>query len=118
MEITNILKLLAQHPEGSFLEYGLFNGKAFGTCQVTGTSPAWEMHPDTDEFFYIIEGTFEITLLEEDGPKQYVAHEGSSFIVPRGIWHIPGAPSGAKFIHFTPGISLHSESKDPREDHR
>ncbi|MEQ8691670.1 MAG: cupin domain-containing protein [Pseudomonadales bacterium] len=116
METTNVLELLAANPEGSFLEFGVFNGKPFGTCDVTGVSPGWEMHPDTDEFFYVIEGTVEITLLEDSGPEHYVAAAGTSFVVPQGIWHKPGAPSGAKFIHFTPGQSLYSESDDPRDD--
>ena len=114
MEITDILQLLREHPEGSFLQFGSFNGSAFGTCDVTGVSPGWEMHPDTDEFFYVIEGTVEITLLEPEETKHYVAPAGSSFVVPQGIWHKPGAPNGAKFLHFTPGESLYSESDDPR----
>ncbi len=115
MEITNVLKLLADNPEGSFLEFSAFNDKSFGTCSVTGVSPGWEMHPDTDEFFYVIEGTVEITLLRDE-PEHYVAPPGSSFVVPKGIWHKPGAPLGAKFMYFTPGQSLYSESDDPRND--
>ena len=116
METTNVLELLDANPEGSFLEFGPFNGKPFGTCNVTGVSPGWEMHPDTDEFFYVIEGAVEITLLEDNGSNHYVAKAGTSFVVPQGIWHRPGAPEGAKFIHFTPGQSLYSESDDPRND--
>lgn len=115
MDITDVQKLLKDNPEGSFLEFSAFNDKSFGTCHVTGVSPGWEMHPDTDEFFYVIEGTVEMTLLE-DQPKHYTAPAGSSFVVPRGIWHKPGAPEGAKFIYFTPGQSLYSESEDPRDD--
>ncbi len=113
MDITDVHNLIAEHPEGSFLEFSPFNGNSFGTCSVTGVSPGWEMHPDTDEFFYVLEGTVEITLLE-DAPKLYTAAAGNSFVVPRGIWHKPGAPTGAKFIYFTPGQSLYSESDDPR----
>ena len=116
METTDILALLKSNPEGSFLEFGSFNGRSFGTCSVAGVSPGWEMHPDTDEFFYIIEGTVEITLLEQDEPSHYIAPAGTSFIVPQGIWHKPGAPDGAKFVYFTPGKSLYSEKEDPRVD--
>ena len=72
------------------------------------------MHPDTDEFFYVIEGTVEITLLEGEDPERYVMAAGNSFVVPKGVWHKPGAPGGAKFIYFTPGESLYSEADDPR----
>ena len=116
MEITDVLKLLGSNPEGSFLEFSKFNEQNFGTCNVTGVSPGWEMHPDTDEFFFVLEGTVEITLLESNGAKHYVAPSGSSFVIPQGIWHKPGAPEGAKFIYFTPGQSLYSEREDPRID--
>lgn len=115
MEITNILKLLNANPEGTFLEICPFNGHNFGTVDVTGVAPGWEMHPDTDEFFYVIDGTVEMVLLEGDGaPQHYVAPAGTSFVVPQGVWHKPGAPTGAKFIYFTPGESLESMSEDPR----
>ncbi|MEM6928413.1 MAG: cupin domain-containing protein [Myxococcota bacterium] len=114
METTDVRKLLADHDEGSFLDFGVFNGKCFGTCHFTGVAPGWEMHPDTDEFFYVIEGTVEITLLEGEQAVHHVAPEGTSFVVPRGVWHRPGAPDGAKFIFFTPGESRYSESEDPR----
>lgn len=92
MENTNISKLFKENPEGSFLEFSQFNGKSFGTCSVTGVSPGWEMHPDTDEFFYIIEGTVGITLLQADEAQHYAVSAGSRFVVPRGIWHKSGAP--------------------------
>jgi len=114
METVNILSLLEENSEGSFLEFASFNGKSFGTCDITGRNPGWEMHPDTDEFFYIIEGEVEITLLEKDGPVHYVAPAGTSFVVPKGVWHKPEAPNSAKFIFYTPGESLQSDAKDPR----
>ena len=116
MEVTNIPRLLSDNPEGSFLEFSHFNQRTFGTCNFTGVAPGWEMHPDTDEFFYVISGCVEITLLKDSGPEHYVAPAGCSFVVPRSIWHKPGAPNGAKFIYFTPGQSLFSESDDPRLD--
>lgn len=116
MEVTDVLKLLSDHPAGSFLELSPFNERTFGSCDFTGVHPGWEMHPDTDEFFYVLSGRLEIALLEDGGPAHYVAPAGSSFVVPRGVWHKPGAPEGAKFLFFTPGRSLYSQSEDPRLD--
>lgn len=115
MEVIDIFSLLADNPEGSFINFAPFNGHNFGTCNITGTSPVWEMHPDTDEFFYILEGEAEITLLDDRGPNHHTAPAGSSFVVPKGIWHKPAAPNGAKFVYFTPGTSLHSDLDDPRK---
>ena len=117
MDVADVLGLLAENPKGSFLQVSSFNDHGFGACEVTGVSPGWEMHPDTDEFFFVIEGIVEITLLEAE-PRHYIAHAGSSFVVPRGIWHRPGAPDGAKFIFYTPGQSLYSELADPRDSER
>lgn len=114
MEVTPVLSELAAHPAGSFLEIAQFNGNSVGACDITGTSPVWEMHPDTDELFYIIEGSFEATLLTGEEPKHVVVPAGSMFVVPRGIWHKPAAPNGAKFIYLTPGQTLHSDAADPR----
>lgn len=115
MDIRNVFTELASNPEGSFLDVVPFNGSNVGACSITGISPVWEMHPDTDEFFYILDGEFEITLLRGETPEHFVASSGSTFVVPKGIWHKPAAPSGAKFMYLTPGTTLHSEAEDPRE---
>ena len=116
MEIKSIDNALSEHPDGTFLDIAAFNGNSFGACAITGISPVWEMHPDTDEFFHILEGEFVIVLLEDQGPVEYRAAAGSVFVVPRGIWHKPGAPNGARFMYYTPGQSLHSDAEDPRAD--
>ena len=114
MEVKNVAAELAAHPEGSFLNVVPFNGSHIGACSITGVSPVWEMHPDTDEWFYILEGEFEMTLLTGEIPEQIVAVAGSTFVVPKGIWHKPGAPKEAKFMYLTPGQTLHSDQDDPR----
>ena len=116
MHVTDIPKLLSDHPPGSFLEFCPVDDRTFGACDFTGVAPGWEMHPDTDEFFYVISGCMEVTLLEDSGPRRYVARAGSAFVVPRGVWHKPGARDGARFIYFTPGRSLYSACDDPRLD--
>ena len=115
MNTVDVLKFLSEHPDGSFLKLADFNGQSFGTCSITGVSPGWEMHPDTDEFFYVIEGSLEMTLLR-DQQESCSANSGSVMVVPKGVWHKPGAPDGAKFLYYTPGQSLYSEKEDPRVD--
>jgi mannose-6-phosphate isomerase-like protein (cupin superfamily) len=116
MEIKNVVDELAKHPEFTFLDVIPFNQHKVGALSVTGVAPGWEMHPDTDELFYIIDGEAEFVLYEASGPKSCVASAGNIFAVPKGIWHKPGAPKGAKFFYLTPGKSLSSEMDDPRED--
>lgn len=114
MEIINIMQELSKHPTETFLNLVNFNDSHIGACDITGVSPVWEMHPDTDEFFYILQGQFEITLLDGEVPSKHIVNPGSCFVVPTGIWHKPAAPNGCKFIYFTPGESLHSDADDPR----
>ena len=116
MNVVNVIAELTGKPEGNFLDLAKFNGATVGAVDISGESPVWEMHPDTDEFFYIVEGEFEITLLFDDGAERRVAPQGSLFVVPQGIWHKPAAPEGARFIYITPGTSLHSDAEDPRGD--
>ena len=115
MEITDLKQLLDANANGEFLDVARFNDHQFGTCRITGTSPYWEMHPDTDEFFYVLEGTLELTLLLDSGTELKTVPAGSVAVVPQGIWHRPGAPGGAAFLYLTPGQSLHSEKDDPRD---
>lgn len=110
----NVIQTLASEPMGSFIDLLEFNGSSVGACDITGESPVWEMHPDTDELFYVVEGEFEITLLETHESVHHVIEAGNIFVVPQGIWHKPAAPKGAKFIFHTPGTSLHSDREDPR----
>ena len=114
LQKSDILALLAANAPGSFLDAVPFNGHNIGACDITGVSPVWEMHPDTDELFFILEGEFEMTVLTEDDEEHHVLPAGQCFVVRKGCWHKPGAPTGAKFIYFTPGVSLHSEADDPR----
>ncbi len=116
MDVKNVTDELAKHPEFTFLDILPFNGHQIGALSVTGVAPGWEMHPDTDELFYIMEGEAEIVLYEEAGPVTYTAGPGEMFVVPKGIWHKPGAPKGAKFFYLTPGLSLSSDLDDPRND--
>ncbi|WP_192507509.1 cupin domain-containing protein [Pseudoalteromonas aurantia] len=109
MKIVNVLEVLSSKNEGVFIPMLPFNASSFSTCDITGESPVWEMHPDTDEFFYIIDGEFEMTVLREGVSSTYVAHSGDAFVVPKGVWHKPSANKGCKFIYHTPGQSVHSE---------
>lgn len=114
MQVKNVLTELARAGEAEFINVLPFNDGQLGAVSITGVSLVWEMHPDTDELFYVIEGALEIELLTDQGSERYVAHAGETMVVPVGHWHKPGAREGAKFIYLTPGQSLHSDKEDPR----
>jgi mannose-6-phosphate isomerase-like protein (cupin superfamily) len=114
MEAKNVVAELDKHAEGTFLDVVPFNQTNIGACSIAGESPVWEMHPDTDEFFHVLDGQLEITLLEDNGTNTYPIPTGSVFVVPKGIWHKPSSPNGVKFVYLTPGQTLHSSAEDPR----
>lgn len=114
MQVKDILSEIEAHPSGTFINLMEFNGQSFGAAEVVGISPVWEMHPDTDEFFYILEGNFEIKLLRGHSIELHVATAGTTFVIPQGIWHRLSAQKPVKFLYYTPGTSLHSTADDPR----
>lgn len=67
-----------------------------------------EVHPDGDEFLYVVSGTMELIL--DDGDEKTVGVEtkilmrsGDAYVVPSGIWHRLEAVEPSYLIHVTPG---------------
>ena len=45
----------------------------------------WHVHADTDEFFLVVDGQFDIALRDADGTETTVElREGDTFVVPKG----------------------------------
>jgi mannose-6-phosphate isomerase-like protein (cupin superfamily) len=66
--------------------------------------PTWEVHPEGDEFVYLIEGDTDFVLMVEGNETTLrVSDPGSYVVVPRGTWHTarPHAPTTMLFV--TPG---------------
>ncbi|MBC9712055.1 cupin domain-containing protein [Streptomyces sp. TRM66268-LWL] len=56
----------------------------------------WHVHEDTDEFFLVLDGRFDIALRDADGAESTVVlHKGDVFVVPRGTEHKPSSPGGS-----------------------
>jgi mannose-6-phosphate isomerase-like protein (cupin superfamily) len=67
-----------------------------------------EVHPDGDEFLYLVHGSAELIL--DDGDKETVGVEttvamsaGDAYVVPRGVWHRMRVLEPSYLIHVTPG---------------
>ncbi|WP_103507039.1 cupin domain-containing protein [Streptomyces sp. SM13] len=78
----------------------------------------WHVHEDTDEFFLVLDGTLRIALRDGDrggdGDERSVTLEqGSVFVVPRGVWHLPRSSGGASILLFEPsGTSTVGDAHD------
>ena len=68
----------------------------------------WHVHEDTDEFFLVLDGRFDIALREAGGQERTVElNAGDIFVVPRGTEHKPSSPGGA-ILMFEPGGTVNS----------
>lgn len=68
----------------------------------TNGEHVWHVHEDTDEFFLVLEGQFDIAMRDPDGNERTVVlKNGTAFLVPRGIEHKPSS-LGAAILMFEP----------------
>ena len=74
--------------------------------------PTWEVHPEGDEFVYLLTGDTDFVLREGRSERTVrVSEPGSYVVVPKGAWHTarPHAPTTMLFV--TPGEgTLNAES--------
>ena len=66
----------------------------------------WHVHEDTDEFFLVLDGQFDIAIRDADGDERTVAlRKGDTFVVPRGTEHKPSSSGGAILMFEPSGTS-------------
>jgi mannose-6-phosphate isomerase-like protein (cupin superfamily) len=62
----------------------------------------WHVHEDTDEFFLVLDGQFDVAVRDADGSETTVVlRTGDTFVVPKGVEHKPSSP-GASILMFEP----------------
>ncbi len=56
----------------------------------------WHVHDDTDEFFLVLDGQFDIALRDAaGGERTVVLQKGDTYVVPKGTEHKPSSPGGS-----------------------
>ncbi len=55
----------------------------------------WHVHEQTDEFFLVLDGQFDIALRVEGAEQVVSLHQGDVFVVPKGTEHKPSSPGGS-----------------------
>ena len=66
----------------------------------------WHVHDDTDEFFMVLDGRFDVALRTAEGGERTVElHPGDVFVVPRGTEHRPSSPGGSVLMFEPTGTS-------------
>ncbi len=66
----------------------------------------WHVHDDTDEFFLVLDGRFDVSLRDAEGGETTVElNQGDAFVVPRGPEHKPSSPGGSILMFEPSGTS-------------
>lgn len=78
----------------------------------------WHSHEDTDEFFLVLAGRFDIAMRDSDGNERLVElHEGDLFVVPKGVEHKPSSPGGSILMFEPSGTSSTGNHVGSLPDH-
>jgi mannose-6-phosphate isomerase-like protein (cupin superfamily) len=65
----------------------------------------WHVHDQTDEFFLVLDGVFEVTLRDSGGERTVTLRAGEMFVVPKGTEHKPSSPGGSILMFEPSGTS-------------
>jgi len=65
----------------------------------------WHVHEDTDEFFLVLDGQFDISLREDGAERVVNLRAGDVFVVPKGTEHKPSSPGGS-ILMFEPSGTM------------
>jgi mannose-6-phosphate isomerase-like protein (cupin superfamily) len=65
----------------------------------------WHVHDDTDEFFLVLAGHFDVALRDAGGERTVHLGEGDVFVVPQGVEHKPSS-TGGSILMFEPATTL------------
>ncbi|MCL2142464.1 MAG: cupin domain-containing protein [Methanimicrococcus sp.] len=89
-----------------YLEIGRLNNHTLNVLQAENRILDFHCHENSDELFYVIEGTFELEF--EDGLT--LLNQGDFIIVPKGVRHRPVCKSLVKCLLIELGGTLNEEN--------
>jgi mannose-6-phosphate isomerase-like protein (cupin superfamily) len=73
----------------------------------------WHVHDETDEFFLVLDGRFDVAVRDAEGVERTVVLErGDTFVVPRGTEHKPSSPGGSILMFEPTGTSTTGDRHD------
>jgi mannose-6-phosphate isomerase-like protein (cupin superfamily) len=89
-----------------YLEIGKLNHHIINVLQVENRTLDFHIHKESDELFYVIEGTFDIELDDGIIPME----QGDMVIIPKGIRHRPICKSLVKCLLIELDGTLNNEN--------
>jgi len=93
-------------PIAEFLDVD-FDSRRVGhvIVEAPGERDEWEMHPDADEFLYLLDGAIDVVLredLDQGEERRIELRPGRACIVPKGAWHRQIVLLPCKMLFITP----------------
>ena len=76
---------------------GRFNGHDLMVVRLSGPF-TWHSHPDTDDFFLVLDGNLDIELRD----RTITLGPGELYVVPKGVEHRPVAHGEVKLLLIEP----------------
>ena len=64
---------------------------------------SWEMHPNGDEFVYLLAGAVELRLETDAGLAETTLCDSGAVLIPRGVWHTARVKAPSRMLHVTLG---------------
>ncbi|MFN0043688.1 MAG: cupin domain-containing protein [Alphaproteobacteria bacterium] len=120
-ELSHLTMMMGRRPdsphedtEGHFASLGSFNGAAIAVGSFQGAG-CWERHAKGEEFVQVLDGSADLIVMGETGPKRVKLSKGQVAIVPAGVWHRFEAPTGLTLLAATPQPTEHFYGDDPRK---
>jgi len=89
-----------------YIEIGKLNGHVLSVLQAENRTLDFHVHEESDELFYVIDGTFEIELDE----GIITMEQGDIIIIPKGISHRPICKSLVKCLLIELDGTLNNEN--------
>lgn len=78
----------------------------------------WHSHHNTDEFFLVLDGVFDVALRDLAGVESSVhLTKGDVFVVPKGTEHKPSSPGGSILMFEPSGTSTTGGYEGELPDH-
>jgi len=71
----------------------------------------WHTHPETDEFFLVVDGTLTIQLRDGD----VTLTPGQLYVVPKGVEHCPKADAECQILMVEPTATVNTGDLPPNE---
>ena len=72
--------------------------------------PSWEMHPNGDEFAYLLSGRVTMIFEIEGGQKIIELNKREATVIPKGVWHTAKVRTPSRMLFITRGAGTQHRS--------